>query len=264
MCVGLLLLKRMCNCGRGVVFPINDRCSLYQMSQLPNLLGDAPSSVYGVHRGGGGQLTPQSQSILGNLARNIGPKRKDILAALGWGSRMHLSRLLARLTGLSKGCVGGRLGRLAARGYRPEAVLNAGGRKRKSAALDGKAKGLPNLLLIAQDVNVDDAHPDESWPGCGGSAAPGDMELDFEDSGEASSSKCPAVPDDHAALLAQQQGLALDVCPYKGLREVDPQVRDWVVGARLAGLAVRVCTSGLLGCRWSTFYIVVCQFSVVL
>ena len=57
-------------------------------------------------RGGGGQLSEQSQLMIGRMAEI---KRAEVLAALEWDCRMGINTLIARLTGVSRQAVNERL-----------------------------------------------------------------------------------------------------------------------------------------------------------
>lgn len=248
---------------------------------LPDLL--TTPSRHGVSRGGGGQLDVQTQAVLGHLHYHLQPVFAQVLAVLGWNARIRFSGFLAKLTGLSKGCVAQRLQVLTERRYCPLPPRNRGGRKRKRSPLP-PLKALPYLLshlnLALPNLLLAAGHADQGTGAClGGRTEPlqaVDFETDCEgpdDEGDAGQQRPQLplpVPVDEAAdaglvnrfsepavgaaafhcladMHAVREGMiesSWTPCPYRGLATASVELRNLVAGCRVAGLVVRAVTSG--------------------
>jgi hypothetical protein len=93
-----------------------------EVHQLPCL----NVGVSGVHRGGGGQIDKQTQSVLVVLRARVHPKVAELCAIWGLDKRIRLNGLLAFLTGLPRTTVGGQIGRLKSRMFLPRKPKNQG------------------------------------------------------------------------------------------------------------------------------------------
>lgn len=83
-------------------------------------------------RGGGGQLGPQAQAILHELAKNLGPHCSEIASTLGLGAQIRLSGLISRISGVDRSVVSRHLSdHLMGANAHIRPVANQGGRKRK-------------------------------------------------------------------------------------------------------------------------------------
>ena len=120
--------------------PPSARFVLASMDLPAELPPDEPGAICNqLHRGGGGQLNEQAQSILASLARTFQPKVAEVSIILGYSPQMRLSGLLARISGIDRTVVSKHLSEhlLGDQAYIKQ-VANVGGRpgkKRKHLAL---------------------------------------------------------------------------------------------------------------------------------
>jgi hypothetical protein len=208
------------------------------MSDLPSLPKPSRPVAYGVFRGGGGQLSFQTQSVVKNLHRTILPHVKGVRSILGM-PHCGIYGLLAKLTGISRQALQSHLLRMKTTNYPKVPKGNGGGRKRKATApvhallpdltaeyRRAAVTALPDLSMHVHDL-FDPNQKQEPQT---------ETELPIGTFGEGSRS-----------TITQQWALALSkqvACPYQGLGTVSEDQQDQIAGIRLASLALRLVVNG--------------------
>ena len=210
--------------------------------KLPELPLPKPA-VDRVFRGGGGQLSEQTQEVLGNLFRAVQPHVKEMASILGCRASIRAGGMIAKLTGLNRPLVNRQIAVLEARRFSPKVVVNRGGRKKRK--LEDKLLDL-SAYFEADNSNghsqmpSDGEHSDEEQIQVFGVSTPMDTEVELLDS---SCVVKEALRQGSSGWLRDQWGQE-EACPYKGIACVGNQARDQIVGLRLCSLVLRLVTSG--------------------